>query len=171
MFRTEAIDDEQYRLASEIRLIRIFAFERSRKMRDTMNFMNFTPAARRRAMPRAPGLAKARPAPRLDRRKALICPRGMAFESPSRRWTMSYRKLAVAFSLVATVSPVLAHPPERDNMTGAPAAGPAARYCLRVEPVTGTLTERIRCWTRQQWDDQGVDVDKEWAREGVRVIE
>ena len=84
---------------------------------------------------------------------------------------MSHRKWAAAFSLiVVAVSPVLAHEPERDNMTGAPAAGPDARYCLRVEPVLGTRVERIRCWTRERWAEQGVDVDKEWAKEGVRVI-
>jgi hypothetical protein len=144
-------------------------------MHDTMNFVNFTPAARRRRLRanpmRAPGLAKARPEPRLDRRKALICPRGMAFENPSRRWTMSHRKLALAFGLVAAAAPVTAHPPEGDSLSGAPAAGPGARYCLRVEPVTGTLTERTLCWTRRQWAEQGVDVDKEWAREGVSVTE
>lgn len=83
---------------------------------------------------------------------------------------MSHWKLAVAFSLFG-VSPALAQPPEGDAMAGAPAAGPAARYCLRVEAVTGTLTEQVRCWTRRQWEEQGVDVDKEWAREGVKVIE
>ena len=85
---------------------------------------------------------------------------------------MSHRKLAVACSLiVAAVSPALAQAPERDAMAGAPAAGPGARYCLRVEPLTGTLIERVRCWTRGQWAEQGVDVDKEWAKEGVTVIE
>jgi hypothetical protein len=85
---------------------------------------------------------------------------------------MSHRKLAAAFSLiVAAASPVTAQPAERDAMAGAPSAGPEARYCLRVEPVTGTLVERVRCWTRAQWVEQGVDVDKEWAREGVTVIE
>jgi hypothetical protein len=80
--------------------------------------------------------------------------------------------LAAACSLiVVAVSPVMAQPAERDDMTGAPAAGPDARYCLRVEPVTGTLIERVRCWTRGQWAEQGVDVDKEWAKEGVTVIE
>ena len=83
---------------------------------------------------------------------------------------MSHWKLAVGLSLVG-VSPVLAQSPEGDGTAGAPAAGPHARYCLRVEAVTGTLTEQVRCWTRRQWDDQGVDVDKEWAREGVKVIE
>jgi hypothetical protein len=85
---------------------------------------------------------------------------------------MSHRKLAASFSLiVAAASPVLAQPAERDEMTGAPAAGPDARYCLRVEPVTGTRVERIRCWTREQWAGMGVDLDREWAKEGVRVIE
>ncbi|HEX8238663.1 MAG TPA: hypothetical protein VF574_02875 [Allosphingosinicella sp.] len=84
---------------------------------------------------------------------------------------MSHRKLALAFSLAAAVSPALAQAPEPDSGAGAPAAGPDARYCLRVEADTGTLIERVRCWTRDQWAEQGVDVDREWAREGVRVIE
>jgi len=46
-----------------------------------------------------------------------------------------------------------------------------ARYCLRVEPNTGSRIEAIRCETRQEWAELGVDVDKEWAREGVRVVE
>jgi hypothetical protein len=85
---------------------------------------------------------------------------------------MSHRKLAASFSLiVATASPALAQPAEREDMAGAPAAGPDARYCLHVEAVTGTRVERIRCWTREQWTGLGVDLDREWAREGVRVIE
>ena len=85
---------------------------------------------------------------------------------------MSHKKLALNFSLiVVAVSPVPAQSAERDSMAGAPAAGPEARYCLRVEPITGTLIERVRCWTRGQWAEQGVDVDKEWAKEGVTVIE
>ena len=85
---------------------------------------------------------------------------------------MSHWRLAASCSLiVAAVSPVLAQPAERDAMAGAPAAGPEARYCLRVEPVTGTRVERIRCWTRERWAGLGVDVDREWAKEGVRVVE
>jgi hypothetical protein len=85
---------------------------------------------------------------------------------------MSHGKLAAAFSLiVVAASPVLAQPAEPDSLTGAPAAGPDARYCLRVEPVTGTRIERVRCWTRERWAELGVDLDREWAREGVRVIE
>jgi hypothetical protein len=85
---------------------------------------------------------------------------------------MSHSKWAAAFGLVvAAASPVLARPAERNEMAGAPAAGPEAQYCLRVEAVTGTRLERIQCWTREQWTEMGVDVDKEWAKEGVRVIE
>ncbi|MEA3062847.1 MAG: hypothetical protein QOJ94_2628 [Sphingomonadales bacterium] len=85
---------------------------------------------------------------------------------------MPHRKLAVALSLiVVAASPVLARPAPRDPGSGAPAAGPNARYCLRVEPVTGSLIGGVRCWTRQEWAELGLDVDKEWAKEGVRVIE
>jgi len=84
---------------------------------------------------------------------------------------MSHWKWAVACSLAVAGSPASAHPPARDPMAGAPAAGRDARYCLRVEPVTGTLTERVRCWTRAQWDEQGVEVDKAWAEDGVSVVD
>jgi hypothetical protein len=85
---------------------------------------------------------------------------------------VSHIKLAVALSLtVVAASPVLAQPADPDAMTGAPEAGPGARYCLHVEAVTGTRIERVRCWTRERWTDLGVDLDREWAREGVRVIE
>ena len=44
------------------------------------------------------------------------------------------------------------------------------RYCLRVEPATGSRLEFVRCWTRAEWTEQGVDVDKEWDKEGVSII-
>lgn len=84
---------------------------------------------------------------------------------------MAFKTLAAAFGLIAAVSPALGQTSGRDAMAGAPAAGPEARYCLRVAADTGTLIERVRCWTRRQWIDQGVDVDKEWAKEGVAVVE
>lgn len=52
----------------------------------------------------------------------------------------------------------------------APAAPPNALYCLRVEPITGTLIGGIKCLTREQWAEGDVDVDEVWARDGVRVI-
>lgn len=53
----------------------------------------------------------------------------------------------------------------------APSAGPDALYCLRIEAITGSRLEQVRCWTRGEWAEQGVDLDKEWPKEGVRVIE
>lgn len=84
---------------------------------------------------------------------------------------MSHKKLAVALSVIAAGSPVLAQPLAVDPTTGAPVAGPNARYCLKVEAPTGTRIEPIMCWTRQEWTQQGVDIDEDWAREGVTVIE
>jgi len=52
----------------------------------------------------------------------------------------------------------------------APPGGPDTRYCMRIEPVTGSRVEQIECWTRAEWAEQGVNVDEDWAREGVRVI-
>jgi hypothetical protein len=84
---------------------------------------------------------------------------------------MAHKQLvAVALGMMVAISPLAAASPEPTPMPGAPAAGPDARYCLRVEPFTGSHIERIKCWTRQQWADQGVDVDKEWPKEGVTVI-
>jgi len=41
---------------------------------------------------------------------------------------------------------------------------------MRIEAVTGTRIERVRCWTRAEWAEQDVDVDKDWDREGVAII-
>ena len=51
-----------------------------------------------------------------------------------------------------------------------PAESADARFCMRVGPWTGINIERTRCWTRQQWADQGVDLEKEWLKEGVRIL-
>jgi hypothetical protein len=84
---------------------------------------------------------------------------------------MALKLSAIALSLiVVAASPLPAAQPEMDVGASAPAAGPAAKYCLRVMPRTGSLIERVQCWTRQDWTYQGVDVDKEWAEEGVAVI-
>ena len=83
---------------------------------------------------------------------------------------MALKLSAIAFSLIVATAPLTAAPPETNVGAGAPAADPGAKYCLRVMPRTGSLIERVQCWTRQDWTDQGVDVDKEWAEEGVAVI-
>jgi hypothetical protein len=88
----------------------------------------------------------------------------------SRRNDMALKLSAIALGLiVAAGAPLSATQPESDAVAGAPEAGPDARYCLRVDPFTGSNIERIKCWTRQQWADQGVDVDKAWAKDGVAV--
>jgi hypothetical protein len=84
---------------------------------------------------------------------------------------MSNTKLAMLAGLAVATTPLLAQTGETSSMTGAPAAGPTAKYCMRVAPATGSLVERMQCWTRDQWSEQGVDVDKEWTREGVEVRE
>ena len=84
---------------------------------------------------------------------------------------MSHKKLAVAFSLIVAASPGVAQTDGSNPMTVAPEAGPDARYCMRIEAVTGSRVETVRCWTRRQWAEQGVDLDEEWAKEGVSVKE
>jgi hypothetical protein len=83
---------------------------------------------------------------------------------------MAYKELLVALSMIACASPVSAELPGPTGEATAPAAGPGARYCLRVDPATGSRIETIRCETRETWAELDVDVDKEWATEGVRVI-
>ena len=68
--------------------------------------------------------------------------------------------------MIATVQPVSSEAP----VTGAPEGGPTTRYCLEVDPVIGTRVPTIMCFTRAGWADLGVDVDKEWADNGVKVI-
>jgi hypothetical protein len=84
---------------------------------------------------------------------------------------MSNKKLAILSGLIVATTPLLAQAPATNSVTSAPAAGPTAKYCIRVEPATGSLVEVVRCWTRDQWSEQGVDVDKAWAKDGVSVRE
>jgi hypothetical protein len=83
---------------------------------------------------------------------------------------MAHELLAIALSAVAAVAPVSAAQDDLPPTVGAPTAGPGAKYCLKVDPLTGSNIETIRCWTREKWAEQGVDVDKEWVKDGVRVI-
>ena len=82
---------------------------------------------------------------------------------------MAHKALAVALGLLA-VSPAVAMQPEPAAMTPAPPGNADTRYCLKVDPLTGSNIETTKCWTREKWAEQGVDVDKAWAKDGVRVI-
>lgn len=80
----------------------------------------------------------------------------------------------MALEWIAALSVVVAASsatqPEAMPGAGAPEAPPSALYCLRTEPITGTRLGAIACLTREEWAEGDVDVDKEWATDGVRVI-
>ena len=81
---------------------------------------------------------------------------------------MAHKAYFAAICAMAIAAPLAASQPEPGS-TGAPAAGPDARYCLKIE-ITGSRIEEIKCWTRERWAQEEVDVDKEWAENGVRVL-
>ena len=84
---------------------------------------------------------------------------------------MGCKHFVVALSMIAGVtSPLPAAQHDHMVEAGAPAAPADARYCLRIEAITGSRIERVLCETRAEWWELGVDVDKEWAEEGVRVV-
>ena len=83
---------------------------------------------------------------------------------------MAHKELIVAIGMIVAASPATATNPEPTPTTLAPTESAGAKYCLRVEPVTGTRLEFVLCWTRKEWAEQGVDVDKEWAKEGVSIL-
>ena len=81
---------------------------------------------------------------------------------------MATRNWLLALAVVAAAAPAAAM---QDSRTAAAPAGTAeTRYCMRIEWTTGSRIERIKCWTREKWAEQGVDVDRDWAEEGVRTI-
>lgn len=81
---------------------------------------------------------------------------------------MACKELFLAFALGVPAASVWAS--QGPSREGAPPAPESALYCLRIEAVTGTRLEEVKCLTRQQWAELEVDVDAEWAKEGVRVI-
>jgi hypothetical protein len=77
--------------------------------------------------------------------------------------------LVVALSLLAAALPPT--PTSSGSpATPAPAGTPDTRYCLRVDPPTGSRIETVQCRTREDWAQLDVDVDQEWGQNGVRVI-
>ena len=81
---------------------------------------------------------------------------------------MALKALAVALGAIAATS--AAANIQASDTAAAPAGSPETRYCMRVEPQTGSRIQGIECWTREEWAQGGVDVDKDWAKEGVRVL-
>ncbi|MFD1610285.1 hypothetical protein ACFSCW_00560 [Sphingomonas tabacisoli] len=83
---------------------------------------------------------------------------------------MAHGKLLLALSMIAAAMPALAAGGDGPRPAAAPAGTPDTRYCMRIYAVTGTLIEQTKCWTREEWTKRGVDVDKDWPKEGVRVL-
>ena len=84
---------------------------------------------------------------------------------------MALKRLFVAVSMAVALTPISAAKPEGAQKGVAPVGSGDTRYCMRVGPLTGSRVEIIRCWTREQWAEQGVDVDEEWAEEGIAIKE
>lgn len=88
---------------------------------------------------------------------------------------MAHTKLLAALAMIAAASALAAaaqpdSTPIVPSATAvAPAGSPDTRYCMHVDPITGSLVQTVQCWTRDEWADQGVDVDKEWAKNGVGI--
>ena len=74
--------------------------------------------------------------------------------------------MVVLSLMLATSQPAAGEP----AMAGAPAGDANTRYCLRVDPITGSRMETVQCRTREDWASLEVDVDQEWAENGVRVL-
>jgi hypothetical protein len=76
---------------------------------------------------------------------------------------MAHKTLTIGLCMIAAAAPAPA-------TAQAPAGTETTRYCMRIEAVTGSRIEELKCWTRDEWAENGVDVDKDWPREGVRTI-
>ena len=84
---------------------------------------------------------------------------------------MAHKYLLMPLGLLVAATPAsaaaqFADPPLK---IFADAAADSKLYCMHVD-ITGTVAERVECWTRAEWADQGVDVDKEYPKNGVRTV-
>ena len=73
------------------------------------------------------------------------------------------------YALITALSLLAANPPLPPG-TPAPPGPPQTLYCLRLDPLIGSRIETTECKTRYEWAMLGLDVDQEWAENGVRVI-
>lgn len=74
--------------------------------------------------------------------------------------------LALTLGVAASPAPAAGKVPTAP----APAGTAQTKYCMHIEAITGSRLEEVKCWTREEWAEQGVDVDQDWAMEGVRTI-
>ena len=86
---------------------------------------------------------------------------------------MAHKEWLLALTLIVATSPVSAAGEDRPQVfpaAVAPTGTPQTQYCMYIETITGSRLEEIKCWTREEWAERGVDVDKDWPKEGVRTI-
>lgn len=83
---------------------------------------------------------------------------------------MAHADLVLALTILVAASPTYATGEDPTAAAVAPAGTPQTKYCMHIEAITGSRLEELKCWTRAEWAEQGVDVDREWAKEGVRTI-
>ena len=82
---------------------------------------------------------------------------------------MARKAMILAFGLAVAASPATATIQDPE-MAGAPEGTSETKYCMHIEAITGSRIEEVKCWTRAEWAERGVDVDVDWAKEGVRTI-
>ena len=80
------------------------------------------------------------------------------------------RKTLLLVLTIAAASPASATSGDRSQMATAPSGTASTRYCMRIEAITGSRLEQLRCWTREDWAYRGVDVDRDWPANGVRTV-
>ena len=77
---------------------------------------------------------------------------------------MAHTKLIVGLSVMVAGLPLSAAD------AAAPPAPPTAKYCLSLEPMTGSHIATVQCRTRDEWAWDDINVDQEWHENGVAVI-
>lgn len=82
---------------------------------------------------------------------------------------MAFKQFVLGLSVIGLASAASALPTPMHEPV-APAAPAEARYCLRMEPITGSRIETVRCETRFEWAQLEVNLDEEWAENGVGVV-
>jgi hypothetical protein len=83
---------------------------------------------------------------------------------------MAHHQSTLAFGILVIASSQAIASDNQRLPGNAPSGTAQTRYCMYVEPVTGSRIEQVRCWTRAEWAEQGVDLDADWAREGIRTL-
>ena len=82
---------------------------------------------------------------------------------------MSHKQWILALGMTVAAAPLSATTFQPVTGPLPPQGTPETKYCLRVEPITGTRIGGIECLTREEWAEGDVDVDEVWARDGVSV--